>query len=105
MVLSSDRERQQQSAGEVKKVASTLVRDVSEIVAQMLRNLEAEHGNVEFKAPLVVAAPTYNIIEELKEVSGVSRPGEDNILQKLTRPKRQKITSRGPQNRPKIVNK
>ena len=37
------------------------------IVAQMLRNLEAEHGNVEFKAPLVVAAPTYNIIEELKE--------------------------------------
>ncbi len=37
------------------------------IVAQMLRNLEAEHGKVEFKAPLVVAAPTYNIIDELKE--------------------------------------
>ncbi|MEL7098529.1 MAG: bifunctional aconitate hydratase 2/2-methylisocitrate dehydratase [Pseudomonadota bacterium] len=37
------------------------------IVAQMLRNLEAEAGKVEFKAPLVVAAPTYNIIDELKE--------------------------------------
>jgi len=36
------------------------------IVAQMLRNLEAEHGKVEFQAPLVVAAPTYNIIDELK---------------------------------------
>ncbi|MEM9466259.1 MAG: aconitase family protein, partial [Actinomycetota bacterium] len=28
------------------------------IVAQMLRNLELEHGTVQFKAPLVVAAPT-----------------------------------------------
>ncbi|MEM9016403.1 MAG: bifunctional aconitate hydratase 2/2-methylisocitrate dehydratase, partial [Verrucomicrobiota bacterium] len=37
------------------------------IVSQMLRNLEKEHGRVEFKAPLVVAAPTYNIIDELKE--------------------------------------
>ncbi|MEM7721223.1 MAG: bifunctional aconitate hydratase 2/2-methylisocitrate dehydratase [Pseudomonadota bacterium] len=37
------------------------------IVAQMLRNIEKEVGRVEFKAPLVVAAPTYNIIEELKE--------------------------------------
>ncbi len=36
------------------------------IVAQMLRNLEAAQGDVEFKAPLVVAAPTYNIIDELK---------------------------------------
>ncbi len=36
------------------------------IVAQMLRNLEAQQGKVEFKAPLVVAAPTYNIIDELK---------------------------------------
>jgi len=36
------------------------------IVAQMLRNLEAAHGKVEFNAPLVVAAPTYNIIDELK---------------------------------------
>ena len=37
------------------------------IVSQMLRNLEKQHGTVEFKAPLVVAAPTYNIIDELKE--------------------------------------
>ena len=37
------------------------------IVAQMLRNLEKKFGKVEFKAPLVVAAPTYNIIDELKE--------------------------------------
>ncbi|SNY90609.1 aconitase [Cohaesibacter sp. ES.047] len=36
------------------------------IVAQMLKNLEKESGKVEFKAPLVVAAPTYNIIDELK---------------------------------------
>ncbi|MEM9228424.1 MAG: bifunctional aconitate hydratase 2/2-methylisocitrate dehydratase [Pseudomonadota bacterium] len=36
------------------------------IVAQMLRNLEKEYGQVEFNAPLVVAAPTYNIIDELK---------------------------------------
>ncbi|MCW9041931.1 MAG: bifunctional aconitate hydratase 2/2-methylisocitrate dehydratase [Pseudopelagicola sp.] len=37
------------------------------IVAQMLKNLEKATGKVEFKAPLVVAAPTYNIIDELKE--------------------------------------
>jgi len=37
------------------------------IVSQMLRNLEQLHGKVEFQAPLVVAAPTYNIIDELKE--------------------------------------
>ena len=36
------------------------------IVAQMLKNLEEKEGKVEFKAPLVVAAPTYNIIDELK---------------------------------------
>lgn len=36
------------------------------IVAQMLKNLEKTQGKVEFKAPLVVAAPTYNIIDELK---------------------------------------
>ena len=36
------------------------------IVAQMLRNLEKKLGEVKFKAPLVVAAPTYNIIDELK---------------------------------------
>ncbi|MGD1979455.1 MAG: bifunctional aconitate hydratase 2/2-methylisocitrate dehydratase, partial [Akkermansiaceae bacterium] len=37
------------------------------IVAKMLRNLEEQQGKVEFNAPLVVAAPTYNIIDELKE--------------------------------------
>ena len=37
------------------------------IVAQMLKNLEKDKGNVEFNAPLVVAAPTYNIVDELKE--------------------------------------
>ena len=36
------------------------------IVSQMLRNLEKQSGKVEFNAPLVVAAPTYNIIDELK---------------------------------------
>ena len=46
------------------------------IVAHMLRNLEAIHGKVEFKAPLIVAAPTYNIVDELKE------EGDWAILQK-----------------------
>ena len=36
------------------------------IVAQMLKNMEKTLGDVQFKAPLVVAAPTYNIIDELK---------------------------------------
>ena len=36
------------------------------IVSQMLKNLEKQNGKVEFSAPLVVAAPTYNIIDELK---------------------------------------
>nr|WP_314492936.1 bifunctional aconitate hydratase 2/2-methylisocitrate dehydratase [uncultured Chryseobacterium sp.] len=36
------------------------------IVSQMLRNIERQQGKVEFNAPLVVAAPTYNIIDELK---------------------------------------
>ena len=36
------------------------------IVSQMLRNIEKQQGKVEFSAPLVVAAPTYNIIDELK---------------------------------------
>ena len=48
------------------------------IVAQMLKNLEKDKGNVEFKAPLVVAAPTYNIVDELKE------EGDWNILQKYS---------------------
>ena len=37
-----------------------------QILAHMLRNIEADKGSVEFKAPLVVTPPTYNIIEELK---------------------------------------
>ncbi len=36
------------------------------IVSQMLKNIEKVNGKVEFHAPLVVAAPTYNIIDELK---------------------------------------
>ncbi|WP_188064865.1 bifunctional aconitate hydratase 2/2-methylisocitrate dehydratase [Sphingobium sp. KCTC 72723] len=36
------------------------------ILAQMLKNIEASEGKVEFKAPLVVAPPTYNIVDELK---------------------------------------
>ena len=35
------------------------------------------HGKVEFKAPLVLTAPTYNIIEELKE------EGDWEILQNI----------------------
>ena len=38
-----------------------------QILAQMLRNIEKQNGSVEFKAPLVVAPPTYNIVDELKE--------------------------------------
>ncbi|MCH2230758.1 MAG: bifunctional aconitate hydratase 2/2-methylisocitrate dehydratase [Crocinitomicaceae bacterium] len=37
-----------------------------QILAQMLRNVEKSEGKVEFKAPLVVAPPTYNIVDELK---------------------------------------
>ena len=48
------------------------------IVSHMLRNLEKEQGKVEFQAPLVVAAPTYNIIDELKE------EGDWNMLQKYS---------------------
>lgn len=48
------------------------------IVAQMLKNLEKTNEKVEFKAPLVVAAPTYNIIDELKE------EGDWSILQKYS---------------------
>lgn len=36
------------------------------IVSQMLKNIEKQQGKIEFNAPLVVAAPTYNIIDELK---------------------------------------
>ena len=36
------------------------------ILAQMLKNIEEQNGKVVFKAPLVVAPPTYNIVDELK---------------------------------------
>ena len=48
------------------------------IVAQMLKNLEEQSGSVKFNAPLVVAAPTYNIINELKS------EGDWSILQKYS---------------------
>ncbi|MEJ6579959.1 MAG: bifunctional aconitate hydratase 2/2-methylisocitrate dehydratase [Akkermansiaceae bacterium] len=48
------------------------------IVSQMLRNIEEQSGKVEFKAPLVVAAPTYNIIDELKA------EGDWDMLQKYS---------------------
>ena len=48
------------------------------ILAQMLRNLEQIHGEVTFNAPLIVAAPTYNIIDELKD------EGDWNVLQKYS---------------------
>jgi len=48
------------------------------IVSQMLKNLENQQGKVEFKAPLVVTAPTYNIIEELKS------EGDWEMLQKYS---------------------
>lgn len=46
------------------------------IVAQMLRNIEKQNGKVEFKAPLVIAPPTYNIVDELKA------EGDWEVLQK-----------------------
>lgn len=48
------------------------------ILAQMLKNIESQHGKVEFKAPLVVAPPTYNIVDELKE------EGEWEVLRKYS---------------------
>ena len=48
------------------------------IVAKMLRNLESQKGRVQFNAPLVVTAPTYNIIDELKE------EGDWDMLQKYS---------------------
>jgi aconitate hydratase 2/2-methylisocitrate dehydratase len=48
------------------------------IVAKMLKNLEDQNGKVEFKAPLVVTAPTYNIIDELKA------EGDWEMLQKYS---------------------
>ena len=46
-----------------------------QIIAQMLRNLESQ-GEVKFNAPLVIAPPTYNIVDELKA------EGDWEILQK-----------------------
>ena len=46
------------------------------IISQMLRNIEQQQGTVEFKAPLVVAPPTYNIVNELKA------EGDWDVLQK-----------------------
>jgi aconitate hydratase 2/2-methylisocitrate dehydratase len=48
------------------------------ILAQMLKNIEAIHGRVEFKSPLVVAPPTYNIVDELKA------EGDWEVLQKYS---------------------
>ena len=46
------------------------------ILARMLKNIEINEGEVSFNAPLVVAPPTYNIVEELKA------EGDWDILQK-----------------------
>jgi aconitate hydratase 2/2-methylisocitrate dehydratase len=48
------------------------------ILAQMLKNIEAQHGKVEFNAPLVVAPPTYNIVDELKA------EGDWDVLEKYS---------------------
>ena len=48
------------------------------ILSKMLVNLEKQQGSVEFNAPLIVAAPTYNIIDELKE------EGDWDTLQKYS---------------------
>ena len=48
------------------------------ILAAMLKNIEATEGKVEFKAPLVVAPPTYNIVDELKD------EGDWEVLQKYS---------------------
>ncbi|MEM9172346.1 MAG: bifunctional aconitate hydratase 2/2-methylisocitrate dehydratase [Pseudomonadota bacterium] len=48
------------------------------ILAQILKNVEAQNGTVNFKAPLVVAPPTYNIVDELKA------EGDWAVLQKYS---------------------
>jgi len=48
------------------------------IISQMLKNIEAEKGMVEFNAPLVIAPPTYNIVDELKA------EGDWEVLQKYS---------------------
>ncbi|WP_312321671.1 bifunctional aconitate hydratase 2/2-methylisocitrate dehydratase [Soonwooa sp.] len=60
-------------------VGSCMVhKDDLKIVSQMLRNVEKKEGEVKFNAPLVVAAPTYNIIDELKA------EGDWEMLQKYS---------------------
>jgi aconitate hydratase 2/2-methylisocitrate dehydratase len=49
-----------------------------QIIAKMLKNNEEQNGTVEFKAPLVVAPPTYNIVDELKS------EGDWDILRKYS---------------------
>jgi len=49
-----------------------------QILAQMLKNVEAKEGEVVFKAPLVVAPPTYNIVDELKA------EGDWDVLEKYS---------------------
>ena len=46
-----------------------------QIIAQMLRNLETQ-GEINFKVPLIIAPPTYNIVDELKA------EGDWELLQK-----------------------
>ena len=48
------------------------------ILAQMLKNIEKQKGEVIFKAPLVVAPPTYNIVDELKA------EGDWSVLEKYS---------------------
>jgi aconitate hydratase 2/2-methylisocitrate dehydratase len=48
------------------------------ILAHMLKNIEKQEGKVVFKAPLVVAPPTYNIVDELKA------EGDWEVLQKYS---------------------
>ncbi|MCB4809294.1 bifunctional aconitate hydratase 2/2-methylisocitrate dehydratase [Tamlana sp. 62-3] len=49
-----------------------------QILAKMLKNIEAQQGEVKFNAPLVVAPPTYNIVDELKA------EGDWEVLQKYS---------------------
>lgn len=48
------------------------------IISQMLQNIERQEGTVKFNAPLVVAPPTYNIVNELKE------EGDWEVLQRYS---------------------
>ncbi|MFT6194888.1 MAG: aconitate hydratase 2/2-methylisocitrate dehydratase [Cognaticolwellia sp.] len=49
-----------------------------QIIAQMFRNIEQQNSKIEFKVPLVIAPPTYNIVDELKA------EGDWEILQKYS---------------------